>query len=65
MSTDITFVSPEDLAKMLHLSRKTVIDSYTKQQGFPKSVTGQRKPRWLESEVRKFFERASEQNANN
>jgi len=56
-------LTADDLAKMLGLKRKTVIDIYTKQPGFPSSLT-QRKPRWLESEVVKFLKQKSVQKAN-
>ena len=61
----LTFVTPDDLAQKLDLSRKVIIDRYAKQPGFPAPVTGWRKPRWLESEVLKFMRRKSVQNANN
>lgn len=57
-------VTPDDLATMLGLKRKTIIDLYTKQAGFPAPVTSRRKPVWLEDEVRKFMKRKSVQNAN-
>ena len=56
-------LTPDDLAQILGLKRKTIIDSYTKQVGFPSSLSP-RKPRWLESEVRKFMQRKSVQKAN-
>ena len=59
----MNLLTPDDLAQMLGLKRKTIIDSYTKQDGFPASLS-QRKPRWLESEVRKFMQRKSVQKAN-
>lgn len=47
-------LTPDDLAELLGLKRKTVIDIYSKQKGFP-SPLSQRKPRWLETEVMKFW----------
>ena len=55
-------ITPEDLAEMLGISRKTVIDRYSKQPGFPAPVTSPKKPRWLESEVMKFLRRKSAEN---
>ena len=40
-------ITPDQLAELLGISRKTVIDRYSKQPGFPAPVTGPRKPRWL------------------
>lgn len=36
-------ITPEDLAEMLGISRKTVIDRYSKQPGFPAPVTSHQK----------------------
>ena len=58
-------ITPDGLASMLGLKRKTIIDLYTKQPGFPAPITSRRKPVWLEDEVRKFMKRKSVQNANN
>lgn len=55
-------LTPDDLATMLGLKRKTIIDHYTKQPGFPAPLS-QRRPRWLESEVRRFMQRKSAQNS--
>lgn len=52
-------ITPEDLAEKLGISRKTVIDRYSKQPGFPAPVTSPKKPRWLASEVMKFLKRKS------
>ena len=51
----ITLLDPDQLAEMLGISRKQVIDKYTKQPGFPQSVTGRRKPKWLAEAVMKFL----------
>ena len=56
-------LTPDDLASLLGLKRKTVIDHYTKQPGFPAPLSP-RRPRWLESEVRRFMQRKSVQKAN-
>ena len=56
-------IDPDELAHMLGMSRKTVVDSYVKQQGFPQSVTGWRKPRWLEDAVLEFWKNKSAQKA--
>lgn len=58
-------ITPDDLAAILGLKRKTIIDLYTKQPGFPAPITSRRKPVWLEDEVRKFMKRKSVQNTNN
>lgn len=42
-------ITPDQLAELLGISRKTVIDRYSKQPGFPAPVTSAKKPRWLES----------------
>ena len=60
--TDLRLLTPDDLADMLRLKRRTVLD-YVRQPGFPASVTGSQKPRWLESEVVKFLKRKSAQKA--
>ena len=60
----MNFITPEQLAVMLGLSRKSIIDRYAKQSGFPAPVTGWRKPVWLEDEVVKFMRRKSAQKAN-
>lgn len=56
-------LTPDDLAKLLGLKRKTIIDLYTKQPGFPAPVSSPRKPVWLEEDVRRFLRRKSAQNA--
>lgn len=60
----MNILTADDLACMLGLKRKTVIDIYSKQPGFPSPLTP-RKPRWLESEVVKFMRQKSVQKANN
>ena len=60
----VNFLTPDQLASMLGLSRKVIIDRYAKQPGFPQPVTSWRKPVWLEDEVRKFMRRKSAQKAN-
>ena len=57
-------LTADDLASILGLKRKTVIDFYTKQPGFPAPLTP-RKPRWLASEVERFMLLKSVQKANN
>lgn len=57
-------LTPDDLSAMLKLPRRTVLESITKQPGFPESVTGNRKPRWLGEEIQKWLKRKSAQNAN-
>ena len=57
-------ITPDELAKLLHIKRKTVIDSYSRQEGFPNPLTSRKKPVWLESDVLKFMKRKSVQNAN-
>lgn len=59
----MNILTPDDLAQMLGLKRKTIIDIYSKQPGFPAPLST-RKPRWLESEVRRFMQRKSAQKAN-
>lgn len=58
-------ITPDDLAQLLRIKRKTVIDSYTRQEGFPNPITSRKKPVWLESEVLKFLKRKSVHKANN
>lgn len=53
--TDLDILTPDDLAKTLGVPRSTVLRRLSKQPGFPASVNGTRKPRWLASEVRKFL----------
>jgi predicted DNA-binding transcriptional regulator AlpA len=51
----------DDLAALLRLRRKTVLDLYTKQPGFPANIATPRKPAWLEEDVHKFMQRKSAQ----
>ena len=60
----VSTIGPDQLAQLLGIARKTVIDSYTRQEGFPGPITSRKKPVWLESEVLKFLKRKSAQNAN-
>lgn len=60
----MNFLTPDQLASMLRISRKVIIDRYAKQPGFPSPVTGWRKPVWLEDEVKKFMKRKSVEKAN-
>ena len=60
----MNFLTPDQLAEKLGISRKAIIDRYAKQPGFPNSVTGWRKPVWLEDEVKKFMKRKSVEKAN-
>lgn len=63
--SELRLLTPEDLAAMLQLKRRTVLDTFARQEGFPASVTGKQKPRWLYSDVVKFLKSKSAQNANN
>ena len=60
----MNFLTPDQLAEKLGISRKVIIDRYAKQPGFPNPVTGWRKPVWLEDEVKKFMKRKSVEKAN-
>lgn len=59
----MTLIGPDELASMLGLKRKTVMDLYTRQPGFPAPVTSRRKPRWLADDVQIFLKAKSAQNA--
>ena len=48
-------LDPDKLAQLLGISRKSLIDTYSKQPGFPQSITGRKKPRWLEEAVLDFL----------
>ena len=50
----MNILTPDDLATMLGIKRKTVVDHYTKQPGFPAPLSP-RKLRWLEADVRRFL----------
>lgn len=63
--SEIKLLTPDELAAMLQLKRRTVLDTFARQPGFPASVTGAQKPRWLYSDVVKFLRSKSAQNANN
>lgn len=54
----MNILTPEDLAKMLKLPRRSIIEIVAKQDGFPQSITGTRKLRWLEDAVLEFFKNA-------
>ena len=62
--SDIKLLTPDELAAMFQLKRRTVMDTVARQPGFPKSVTGTQKPRWLYSDVVRFLKSKSAQNAN-
>ena len=52
-------LTPDELSDMLKLPRRTVLN-FVKQEGFPNSLTGWRKPTWLEEAVLEFFRRKSQ-----
>ena len=62
--TDIKLLTPDELAELFKLKRRTVMDTIARQPGFPQSVTGTQKPRWLHSDVARFIKQKSAQNAN-
>lgn len=53
----MNFLTPDDLAAMLKVPRRTALN-LTKQPGFPPSLTGRKKPRWLEDEVKRWAKSA-------
>ena len=61
---EIRLLTPDDLAAMFQLKRRTVMDVIARKPGFPASVTGTQKPRWIYSDVVKFLRAKSAQNAN-
>ena len=61
----IDVITPDELAAILRLSRRAVIESVSKQPGFPASVTGTRKPRWDAGAVAKFFKKKSVHSSHN
>lgn len=65
MSELLTALTPDDLAELLKVNRRTIITHVSKQPGFPQSITGTRKPRWLAAEVQKFLKRKSVQSSHN
>jgi hypothetical protein len=51
----MNILTPEELAIILKVPRRTVIEKISRLDGFPKSVTGRRKPRWDQDAVSEFF----------
>ena len=62
--TDIRLLTPDELAELLKLKRRTVMDTIARRPDFPRSVTGTQKPRWLYSDVARYLTSKSAQNAN-
>ena len=62
--SELKLLTPDELAALFQLKRRTVMDTVARQPGFPKSVTGTQKPRWIYSDVVKFLRAKSAQNAN-
>ena len=62
--SELKLLTPDELAAMMQLKRRTIVDIVVKQRGFPASVTGLQKPRWIYSDVVKFLRAKSAQNAN-
>lgn len=52
-------LTPDDLAELMRVNRRTVLN-LSKQDGFPQSLTGWKKPTWLEEAVLEFFRKKSE-----
>lgn len=63
--SDIRLLTPDELAELFKLKRRTVMDTIARRPDFPKSVTGTQKPRWLYSDVVKFLRRKSAQTSHN
>ena len=55
----INTIDPDRLAVILGISRSTVLKVVSRQPGFPESVTGRRRPRWLEEAVLEFLRKKS------
>ncbi len=58
----MNIITPDELAAMLKLPRRTVIESVSKLPGFPQSITGRRIPRWDADAVARFFKLKSKVN---
>lgn len=63
MTDDLMTLTPDDLAELLRIKRTTIMSTIVRQPGFPASITGTQKPRWLKSEVLKFLKRKSAKTA--
>ena len=63
--SDIRLLTPDELAELFKLKRRTVMDTIARRPDFPKSVTGTQKPRWLYSDVVKFLRQKSAQSSHN
>ncbi|MDE2102711.1 MAG: helix-turn-helix domain-containing protein [Patescibacteria group bacterium] len=50
----MTLLTPEDLAELFKVPRRTAMN-IAKKKGFPGSVTGDRKPRWLKESVEEWI----------
>lgn len=57
--SEIKLLTPDELADMFQLKRRTVMDTIARRPDFPRSVTGNQKPRWLHSEVVRYLKRKS------
>jgi predicted DNA-binding transcriptional regulator AlpA len=53
----MTILTPDDLAALLKMPRSAVL-RLSKQQDFPPSLTGRKKPRWLEDDVKRWAKSA-------
>lgn len=53
----MNILTPDDLAALLKLPRRSALD-LSKRPGFPASLTGRKKPRWLEDDVKRWAKSA-------
>ena len=54
-------LTTDDIAELMRLPRRAVLDRVVKQPGFPKPIVGGRYPRWLAAAVFAFFAKQSAQ----
>lgn len=50
----MNFLTPEELAELLKLEDRRAALALSRRPGFPASVTGRKKPRWLEDDVKRW-----------
>lgn len=50
----MTLLTPDELAQMMKLPRRTVVEM-SRRPGFPPSITGRRKPRWDSEAVNQYI----------
>lgn len=61
--SSLNALSPDDLATLLQVPRRKVLETIVKQPGFPNPVSQGRYPRWLEKAVLDFLTQQSAQSS--